>query len=71
MASYEYQVIPMADLVESLTWLAAAPTKIEENASLLTRALNQKDSEGWKLISICATDRGIGFAVFKRPHKEQ
>jgi len=70
MTSYEYQVIPMADLLESPTWLAAADTKIKETACSLTRCLNHKDSEGWELVSICATDR-IGFAVFKRSRKEQ
>ena len=69
MKSFEYSVVPLGDLVESPKWLSLRSTKIDEIASSLAQGLNNKDSEGWELVSIYAT-MGNGFAVFKRERIE-
>ena len=69
MKSFEYSVVPLGDLVESRKWFSLARTRIDHIASSLTQGLNNKDSEGWELVSIHAT-MGDGFAVFKRERTE-
>ncbi len=69
MKRFEYSVVPLGDLVESPKWLSLASTKMNEIASSLTQGLNNKDSEGWELVSIYAS-MGNGFAVFKRERNE-
>ena len=69
MKRYEYSVVPLGDLVESPKWLSLGSTKIKAIASSLTQGLNNKDSEGWELVSIYAS-MGCGFAAFKRERKE-
>ena len=68
MKKYEYQVVPMGDLVESPKWLSLAD-KQKEIAASLAKGLNEKDSDGWELVSIYATT-GTGFAVFRKERKE-
>ncbi len=69
MKRCEYTVVPMGDLVESPKWLSLADTKMKEIAASLTKGLNDRDSEGWELVTIYATV-GTGFAVFRKERSE-
>ena len=69
MKRCEYTVVPMGELVETPRWLSLASTKVKESAASLTKGLNDKDSEGWELVTIYAP-LGTGFAVFKKERSE-
>ncbi len=70
MKRCEYTVVPMGELVESPKWLSLADTKVKQIVASLTKGLNDKDSEGWELVTIYYATLGTGFAVFKKERGE-
>ncbi len=70
MKRFEHKVVPMGDLVESPKWLSMADTKIKEIVVSLTKGLNDRDSEGWELVTIYYATLGVGFAIFKKERSE-